>query len=60
MGHARNPSSGRTVWFFRCGFYAPVVTSIDAVSVVWRYSLLPDGLLNSALAVVVMRVPFSP
>ncbi len=34
---------------FRVGFYAPVVTSIVAVSVVWRYILQPDGLLNTAL-----------
>ena len=35
--------------FFRVGYYAPVVTSIVAVSVVWRFILLPDGLLNTAL-----------
>lgn len=34
---------------FRVGFYAPVVTSIVAVSVVWRYLLQPDGLINTAL-----------
>lgn len=35
---------------FRLGFYAPVVTSIVAVAVVWRFLLHPDGLINSALA----------
>lgn len=36
--------------FFRVGFYAPVVTSIIGVSVVWRYLLQPDGLINTALS----------
>ncbi|MFT2689716.1 carbohydrate ABC transporter permease [Clavibacter zhangzhiyongii] len=47
---ALNSGRGRIVSFFRVGFYAPVVTSIVAVSVVWRYILQPDGLLNTALA----------
>ncbi|MDR0481607.1 MAG: sugar ABC transporter permease [Cellulomonadaceae bacterium] len=34
---------------FRVGFYAPVVTSIVAVSVVWRYILNNDGLMNMVL-----------
>jgi multiple sugar transport system permease protein len=46
-----NSGKGRIVSFLRVGFYAPVVTSIVAVAVVWRYILQPDGLLNSALAV---------
>ncbi|MBF4623530.1 carbohydrate ABC transporter permease [Clavibacter sp. VKM Ac-2872] len=54
---ALNSGRGRIVSFFRVGFYAPVVTSIVAVSVVWRYILLPDGLLNSALAVVGIAGP---
>lgn len=49
---ALNSGKGRLVSFFRVGFYAPVVTSIVAVAVVWRYILQPDGLLNSALALV--------
>jgi multiple sugar transport system permease protein len=48
-------NSGLT-WFrsvFRVGFYAPVVTSIVAVAVVWRFLLQPDfGLVNSALGAV--------
>jgi multiple sugar transport system permease protein len=44
------------VWFrsvFRVGFYAPVVTSIVAVAVVWRFLLQPDfGLVNSTLGMV--------
>lgn len=35
---------------FRVGYYLPVVTSIVAVSVVWRFLLQPDaGLVNSVL-----------
>ena len=46
---ALNNGISRFKTFFRVGFYAPVVTSIVAVSVVWRFILLPDGLLNTAL-----------
>lgn len=46
---ALNSGIGRFRAAFRVGFYAPVVTSIVAVSVVWRYILQPDGLLNTAL-----------
>ncbi|HEU5472289.1 MAG TPA: sugar ABC transporter permease [Actinophytocola sp.] len=36
--------------FFRVGYYLPVVTSIVAVAVVWRFLLQPEtGLVNSAL-----------
>ncbi len=35
---------------FRVGYYTPVVTSIVAVAVVWRFILQPDtGLLNTVL-----------
>lgn len=35
---------------FRLGFYAPVITSIVAVAVVWRFLLQPDsGLINVVL-----------
>lgn len=46
---ALNSGIGRFRAAFRVGFYAPVVTSIVAVSVVWRYILQPDGLLNMVL-----------
>ncbi len=37
---------------FRVGYYLPVVTSIVAISVVWRFILQPDsGLLNETLGV---------
>jgi multiple sugar transport system permease protein len=39
--------------FFRAGYYLPVVTSIIAVAVVWRFLLQPDsGLVNQALAFI--------
>jgi multiple sugar transport system permease protein len=38
---------------FRVGFYLPVVTSIVAIAVVWRFVLNPDvGLVNMALGAV--------
>jgi len=38
---------------FRVGYYLPVVTSIVAIAVVWRFLLNPDqGLLNMILATV--------
>ncbi|MFC4022018.1 carbohydrate ABC transporter permease [Micromonospora sp. GCM10011542] len=38
---------------FRVGYYLPVVTSIVAIAVVWRFLLQPDsGLLNSLLRLV--------
>lgn len=38
---------------FRVGYYLPVVTSIVAIAVVWRYVLNPDlGLINMTLAAV--------
>lgn len=37
---------------FRVAFYAPVVTSIVAVAVIWKHILAPDGLLNMGLALV--------
>lgn len=45
----------RTV--FRLGFYAPVVTSIVAVAVVWRFVLHPEGLLNTVLGGVGVQGP---
>jgi len=48
-----NQALGRAVALFRVGYYLPVVTSIVAIAVVWRYLLAPDtGLINLALDVV--------
>ena len=39
---------------FRVGYYLPIVTSIVAAAVVWRFLLQPDsGLLNTAQGVAV-------
>ena len=54
---ALNSGIGRFRAAFRVGFYAPVVTSIVAVSVVWRYILQPDGLLNTALGWIGIQGP---
>ncbi len=44
--------------FFRVGYYLPVVTSIVAVAVVWRYLLSPDqGLLNMVLGSLGLPTP---
>ena len=42
---------------FRVGFYTPVVTSIVAVAVVWRFILQQDGLLNTMLSWVGITGP---
>ena len=43
---------------FRVGYYLPVVTSIVAVSVVWKFLLREDGgLVNAALGVVGVEGP---
>jgi multiple sugar transport system permease protein len=46
---ALNSGISRFRTAFRVGFYTPVVTSIVAVAVVWRFILQPDGLLNTLL-----------
>ena len=39
--------------FFRVGYYLPVVTSIVAIAVVWRFLLEPDsGIINTLLGYV--------
>lgn len=44
--------------FFRMGFYTPVITSIVAVAVVWRFLLQPDfGIINQILKVVGIQGP---
>lgn len=45
-----NTGITRLKTFFRVGYYMPVVTSIVAVAVVWRFLLQPDtGLINETL-----------
>lgn len=44
--------------FFRVGYYLPVVTSIVAVAVVWRFLLQPEtGLVNNLLAGIGINGP---
>jgi ABC-type sugar transport system permease subunit len=55
---ALNQGIGKLQGLFRVGFYLPVVTSIVAVAVVWRYMLDPDvGIINAALAQVGITGP---
>ena len=45
-----NRALGRLQGLFRVGYYLPVVTSIVAIAVIWRYLLHPDyGLVNALL-----------
>ena len=55
---ALNQGIGKLRGLFRVGFYLPVVTSIVAIAVVWRYMLDPDvGILNAALAQIGITGP---
>lgn len=48
-----NRALGKLTGFFRVGYYLPVVTSIVAIAVIWRYLLNADfGLVNAALGQV--------
>jgi multiple sugar transport system permease protein len=48
-----NSGITRARTFFRVGYYLPVVTSIVAVAVVWRFLLEPDsGIINTLLGYV--------
>lgn len=50
LATALNQGIGRVRTLFRVGYYLPVVTSIVAIAVIWRYVLAPDiGLLNTLL-----------
>jgi multiple sugar transport system permease protein len=54
---ALNTGVNRFRTAFRVGFYTPVVTSVVAVAVVWRFILQPEGLLNRALGVLGVAGP---
>nr|WP_083441199.1 sugar ABC transporter permease [Nitriliruptor alkaliphilus] len=49
LAMALNSGIDRFRTAFRVGFYTPVVTSIVAVAVVWRFILQDNGLLNAML-----------
>jgi multiple sugar transport system permease protein len=51
IANALNRGVTRFRTAFRVGYYLPVITSIVAIAVVWRFLLSPDaGLVNLALA----------
>jgi multiple sugar transport system permease protein len=52
-----NTGISRLKGFFRAAYYLPVVTNVIAVAVVWRYILLPDGLVDEMLAKVGIAAP---
>ena len=53
IANALNKGVTRFRTAFRVGYYLPVITSIVAIAVVWRFLLNPDvGLINMALAAV--------
>jgi multiple sugar transport system permease protein len=55
---ALNTGITRLSGFFRVGYFMPVVTSIVAVAVVWRFLLQPDiGIINTVLSWVGIHGP---
>ena len=54
---SRRPSATKFRTVFRVGYYAPVVTSIVAIAIVWRFILQPDGLLNGFLSLLGISGP---
>ena len=55
---ALNRGVNRLRTLFRVGYYLPVVTSIVAIAVVWRFLLQPDtGLVNDLLRLVGVHGP---
>ncbi|EFL29255.1 sugar ABC transporter, permease [Streptomyces himastatinicus ATCC 53653] len=54
---ALNSGIQRAKGIFRVAYFAPVVTSIVAVAVVWRYLYQPDGMINAALAGIGIKGP---
>lgn len=53
-----NRGIGYVKAIFRLGYYLPVVTSIVAIGVVWRFLLAPDaGLINNLLRLIGIHGP---
>lgn len=52
LAAALNRGIGWLCGVLRVSFYVPVVASIVAIAVVWRFMLQPDGLINSLLHTV--------
>ena len=58
IANALNRGVTRFRTAFRVGYYLPVITSIVAIAVVWRFLLNPDvGLVNMLLAAVGINGP---
>ena len=58
IANALNRGVNRFRTFFRVGYYLPVITSIVAIAVVWRFLLNPDvGLINMALGALNIEGP---
>ena len=58
IANALNRGVTRFRTAFRVGYYLPVITSIVAIAVVWRFLLNPDqGLINLLLAQVSIDGP---
>ncbi|RNG28807.1 sugar ABC transporter permease [Streptomyces botrytidirepellens] len=54
---ALNSGIQRAKGIFRVAYFAPVVTSIVAVAVVWKYLYQSDGMINAALAAIGIQGP---
>jgi ABC-type sugar transport system permease subunit len=58
IANALNRGVNRFKTVFRVGYYLPVITSIVAIAVVWRFLLSPDvGLVNMLLADIGIKGP---
>jgi multiple sugar transport system permease protein len=58
IANALNRGVNRFKTAFRVGYYLPVITSIVAIAVVWRFLLSPDvGLVNMLLAGLGIKGP---
>ena len=58
IANALNSGINRFRTLFRVGYYMPVITSIVAIAVVWRFVLNPDvGLINMMLSAIGFQGP---
>ncbi|WP_332603150.1 carbohydrate ABC transporter permease [Arthrobacter sp. S2(2024)] len=54
---ALNNGINRLKTFFRAALYAPVVTNVVAVAVIWQYAFTPSGPVNSLLSAAGINGP---
>lgn len=57
MAVGLNSGINRLKAFFRVSYFAPFVTSLVAIAVVWRYLYEDDGFINSILAAIGINGP---